>query len=172
MKSVDRRSSRGLTLIEVTIVVALSMLVVMGMISFYISSQSTWMAGSTQALTQRDATLLIETISDQVRASAHAEVTGSRDQFLILRDPHGDETWRFWWNDEPGSDSLVYQAGVDSLGHQVDRGPVVASRVTRFQIDTLTQLVEIRTVELRAGDGQLVRMSSSAALYNRGTPSP
>jgi hypothetical protein len=49
---------------------------------------------------------------------------------------------------------------------------VVASRVTRFQLDTLDRLVRIKLVELRAGDGQLVRMTSAAATYNRGAPTP
>ena len=161
----DRHTARGLTLIEVTIVMALSTLVVMGMISFYISSQSNWMAGSTQALAQRDATLLIETVSDRVHSACVAQVIPSdppspQHQGLVLYDPDGTETWRFWWN---VTDSLVHQGP----GVGQDKGPVVASRVARFQLDTLTRLVEIRLVELRAGDGQLVRMSSAAALYNR-----
>jgi hypothetical protein len=165
----DRHAARGLTLIEVTIVLVLATLVMMGMISFYISSQSTWMAGSTQALAQRDATLLIETISDRVRAAFVAQVIPSdppspQHQGLVLYDQGLTETWRFWW----AADSLIHQG--PSLND--DRGPVVASRVTRFQLDTLTRLVEIRLVELRAGDGQLVRLSSAAALYNRGSQSP
>ncbi len=164
----ERRAAQGLTLIEVTIVMVLSTLVVMGMISFYISSQSTWMAGSTQALAQRDATLLIETISDRVRQATLAQPFNSPDalhQGVILRDHTMTETWRFWWS---AADSLVHQGP----GLNDDLGPVVASRVTRFQVDTLTRLVEIRLVELRAGGGQLVRMSSAAALYNRGGQAP
>jgi hypothetical protein len=164
----DRRAGRGITLIEVTIVMALATLVVMGMISFYISSQSTWMAGSTQALAQRDATLLIEAVSEKVRESFLAEAFDSPDsnhRGLILRDASATESWRFWWDED---DSLVHQG--PGLGQ--DRGPVVASRVTRFQLDTLTRMVEIRLVEVRSGDGQLVRMSSAAALYNRGAPPP
>jgi hypothetical protein len=159
----DRHTARGLTLIEVTIVMALSTLVVMGMISFYISSQSTWMAGSTQALAQRDATLLIEAVSDSVRRAFLADVQPGSDplhQTLILHDENLNEFCRFWWDE---TDSLVHQGP----GVGQDKGPVVASRVARFQLDTLTRLVEIRLVELRAGDGQLVRMSSAAALYNR-----
>jgi len=156
------RATRGLTLIEVTIVMALSTLVVMGMISFYISSQSTWMAGSTQALAQRDATLLIEAVSDSVRRAFQAYVPPEPDtlhQTLILLDKNQNEYCRFWWD---ADDSLVHVGAGGPPG-----APVVASRVTRFQLDTLTRLVEIRLVELRAGDGQLVRMSSAAALYNR-----
>ena len=164
----DRHAARGLTLIEVTIVMALATMVVMGMISFYISSQSTWMAGSTQAIAQRDGTMLIEAISDSVRTAAFAETFDSPDPLhsgLILRDSGQNQFWCFWWS---AGDSLVHQ-GPD-LNH--DRGPVVTSRTTRFQLDTLTRLVEIRLVELRASDGQLVRMTSSAALHNRGTPTP
>jgi hypothetical protein len=161
-----------MTLIEVTIVMALAALVVMGMVSFYINSQSMWMAGSSQALAQRDGTLLIETISDRVRAAALAEVQpvapDPLHQTLILRNQDGLETWRFWWNGGALDDKLVHQ-GPDA-GH--DRGPVVASPVTRFQLDTLERLVRIRLVELSAGQGQFIRMSSAAALYNRGTPAP
>ena len=48
---------------------------------------------------------------------------------------------------------------------------MVASRVVRFQVDTLERLVVLRLIELRAGYGQVVRTTSAAALYNRpGTP--
>ena len=164
----DRHEARGLTLIEVTIVMVLSTLVVMGMISFYISSQSTWMAGSTQALAQRDATLLIETVSARVHEACVAVVIPSaspQHQGLVLYDPAGIETWRFWWSP---TDSLIYQQG-PGVGPGV---PVVPSRVTHFELDTLPRLVEIRLVELRAGDGQLVSMSSAAAIYNRETRAP
>jgi prepilin-type N-terminal cleavage/methylation domain-containing protein len=163
----DRTETRGMTLIEVTIVMALSTLVVMGMISFYISSQSTWMDGSTQALAQRDATLLVETVSDSVRVAALAEVQDFPDaehQTLILRDRDLNEFCRFWWDE---GDSLVHVGSGGPPGP-----PVVASRVTRFQLTAFPGLVEIRLVELRAGDGRLVRMTSAAALYNRETPSP
>jgi hypothetical protein len=157
-----------MTLIEVSIVMALAVLVVMGMISFYISSQSMWMAGSTQALAQRDGTLLIETISDRVHAAALAEVHAIPDpshEILITYDPGRNELWRFWWN---ASDSLVHQS--DPIAG--DRGPVVASRVTRFELDTLDRLVRIRLVELRSAQGELIRMSSAAAYYNRPAVSP
>jgi Tfp pilus assembly protein PilW len=161
----ERRRARGTTLVEVTIVSALAMLVVLGMIGFYASSQSSWLAGSAQALAQRDATLLVETLSDSIRHACLAEPFDSPDalhQGLILRDAALNERWRFWWD---AGDSCVHQG--PGAGPDPDRGPVVASTVTRFQLDTLTRLVVIRLVELRGGEGQLVRMSSAAALYNR-----
>ena len=162
--TMDRRA-RGITLIEVAIVSALAMLVVLGMIGFYVSSQSSWLAGSTQALVQRDATLLIETLSDSIRHACLAEPFDSPDSLhcgLVLRDAAMNEHWRFWWDE---TDSCVHQG--PGTGPDADRGPVVPSRLTRFQLDTLTRLVRIRLVEMRTDDGQLVRMSSAAALYNR-----
>lgn len=162
------RRARGITLIEVAIVSALAMLVVMGMIGFYVSSQSSWMAGSSQALAQRDATLLVETISEGVRRAAHAEVdrTDPLHHTLILRDAAQTEFLRFWWDE---NDQRVHQ-GLRG-GPEPDRGPVVNTPVTRFQLDTLTRLVEISLIEMRAGDGQIVRIASAAALYNR-EPTP
>lgn len=163
----ERRDARGVTLIEVSIVSALAMLVVLGMIGFYVSSQSSWMAGSSQALAQRDATLLIEALTDSVRRASVAVPFDSPDSLhrgLVLYDDAHAEFWRFWWDER---DQRVHQG--PAVGR--DRGPVVNTPVTRFQLDTLTRLVDMRLIEMRADDGQLVRMTSAAALYNR-RPTP
>lgn len=166
MSTMTRRPAGGMTLIEVTIVMALAALVVMGLLTFYMNSQATWMDGSTQALAQRDGTLLVEAITDSVRKAFLAEVHDVPDslrQTLILRDAAQEEFCRFWWD---ADDSLVHQGS----GLRDDRGPVVASRVTRFQLDTLARAVEIRLIELRSNEGQLVRTTSAAALRNRVGP--
>jgi prepilin-type N-terminal cleavage/methylation domain-containing protein len=162
------RAEQGFTLIEVSIVTALAALVVMGLLTFYMNSQATWIAGSTQAMAQRDGTLLVETLSDSVRAAYSGEVYDSPDslhQGLILRNAGGDETWRFWWD---ATDSLVHWGP----GFNRDLGPVVASRVTRIQLAAYPRLVEIRLAELRSGDGQLVRTASAAAFRNYPPPQP
>ena len=158
-----RRDARGVTLIEVSIVSALAMLVVLGMVGFYISSQSSWMAGSSQALAQRDATLLVETMADSIRRAAVAVPFDSPDSLrrgVALYDATGTEFWRFWWE---ARDQRVHHG--PAVGR--DHGPVVNTPVTRFELDTLTRLVVIRLVEMRADDGQTVRIASAAALYNR-----
>lgn len=156
--------NRGITLVEVVVVSALAMLVVLGMIGFYISSQSSWMAGSSQALAQRDATQLVEALSDSIRRAVVAVPYESPDSLhcgLVLYDEAGQEFWRFWWDQR---DHRVHQGpGIDH-----DHGPVVNTPVTRFQLDTLPRLLVIRLVELRADDGRAVRVTSAAALYNRG----
>ena len=158
------RGERGMTLIEITIVTSLAALVVLGLLTFYMNSQATWMAGSTQSMAQRDGTLLLQAISDRVRQAYSAQVIDSPDpehQGLVLFDRDSNELWRFWWNE---TDSLVHQG--PGLGR--DTGPVVGSRLSRFELDTLTRVVEIRLAELHATDGQVVRTASAAALYNRG----
>ncbi len=153
-----------MTLVEVTVVMVLATLVVMGLISFYVSSQSLWMKGSSRALAQRDATLLVETLSDSVRAYAHAEVYDSPDalhQGVILRDADLNERCRFWWNEE---DARVHWGP----GVGQDQGPVVNSLVARFVLDTLTQVVEIRQLAVRSAEGELVETTSAAVLRNRG----
>ncbi len=168
MTPMSARAQRGMTLMEVTIVTALAALVVLGLIGFYISSQSTWMDGSTQAIAQRDATLLVETISNRVREAAYAVVTSVPDsvhQTLTLHRSDGSALVAFWWTD---GDSLVLQ-GPSAGGSGT---PVVTSKVTRFQFDTPANMVAVRLVELRAGDGQLVRLASAAKLYNGDPPQP
>jgi type II secretory pathway component PulJ len=163
----NRPGAQGVTLVEVVVVMALATLVVMGMISFYISSQSTWMASSTQALAQRDATLLVETISKDVRAATLAQVLDYPDslhQALILRHRDLDSLWCFWL------DSMrVYQG--PAVGAR-SGGPVVVSPVTRLQFDTLTRVVEIRLIELQSDRGESVRIASAATLYNRAPGAP
>jgi type II secretory pathway pseudopilin PulG len=159
-------AARGFTLIEVTIVTMLAALVVLGLLGFYMNSQAIWLDGSSQAMAQRDGTLLLETLSDSVRVSARALIFDSPDslhQGVVLFDSDGNERGRFWWD---AQDSLVHLGP----GQGRDAGPVVGSRVRRFQLDALTGLVEIRLIELSAGQGQAVRTSSAAGLYNRPTP--
>lgn len=160
----ERHDTRGITLVEVTIVTALAMLVILSMIGFYISSQSSWTDGSTQALVQRDATLLLGTMSSNIRGASSAEVQDWPDadhQALILRDASATETGCFWWN---ASDSLIYRGpGVGTGGRAV-----VPSRVRRLQLSVAdTSLVEINLLEMPTTGGTLIRLRSAAALYNR-----
>ena len=153
---------RGMTLTEVVIVTVLAALVVVALLGFYINSQATWTDGSTQALAQRDATMLVAEITAKAHASAGTEVFDLPDslhQTVVFYDPDLNEIGRFWWND---ANSLVHQG----IG-LTDNGPVVASKVTRFQLDTLSRLVSIRVVELVTADGKLVRQTAAAALYNQ-----
>ncbi len=145
-------------------VLVVATLVVGGLAAFYLGSQSTWLDGSTQALTQRDATLLVTTIVDSVRAAGRAVVSDDPDpehQMLTLyADAAGTTACRcFYWHD-----SLVYMgANGPAPGDQ----PVVVSKVSRFRLATQdSTLVRLDLVEIPCPDGWRLRLSGAAALYN------
>ena len=161
------RSERGLSLVELAIVGALATVVMVGLVGFYFSSQSTWVDGSTQAQTQREATLLMEVMGDSIRNSGKAVVTDSPDSLhsMLHLYEHGQsvEKYLFWWS---AADSTVH-AGTspDPLG---DRGPVISSKVDQFQVLTIdTSMVELRLLRARTADGKTVRAATRFALYNR-----
>lgn len=160
-----RDAERGLTLTEVMIVMALAVVVMLGLVGFYMNSQATWIDGSSQAITQRDGTLLIQTMTEAVRSAARAVVSNYPDAahqalFLYASKSATDPFRCFYWKD-----SRVYSG--DSQPRDGDPA-VVTSPVGRFQLETVdTTLVLMDLVELPTAKGAPVRLSSAAALYNR-----
>jgi hypothetical protein len=155
-----------MTLIEVTIVMALSALVVLGLIGFYASSQAIWTRDSSRAIAQRDATLLIEKLSEEAHRAAHVTVADSPDslhQSLQFYDVGMTQGARFWWSE---SDARVHYGPTPSQ----DDGPVVGSMVARFQVDTFTCGVQVRLLSVRATENDVVNLTGAAALLNRGQP--
>jgi hypothetical protein len=135
----------------------------MGLIGFYANSQALWTRDSSRAIAQRDATLLIEVLSDSVHAAAAATVADSPDplhQSLQLYDPDGNQGARFWWNP---ADSRVHFGATPSA----DNGPVVGSMVTVFQVDTFLCGVQVRQLAVRGAESGEVRMIAAAAFQNR-----
>lgn len=162
-------SQRGLTLTEVMIVVALAALVMLGLVSFYMTSQSVWMEGSTQALIQRDATLLVAAITGSVRHAARAEVLDHNGQQIVyLRadaNPATPPFRCFYWDDSRAGTGRVYAGRDQPRG---DDTLVVVSQVDSFRLSAVdTSLVLVDLVELPTPDGLPVRLRSAAALYNR-----
>jgi hypothetical protein len=157
-----------MTLTEVMIVMALATLVMMGLVSFYMTSQAVWMEGSSQAITQRDATLLVTAITENVRRAARAEVGNwNGQQILYLRSDRDPMTVPFrcyYWRRSP-----VY-TGVFAGRDQPRDGDtlVVVSQVDSFRLATDdTSLVRMDLIELPTSKGPPIRLTSAAALYNR-----
>ena len=161
-----RREQRGFTLVEVMIVLVLSGLVSLGLVGFYLQSQAMWLDASAQALTQRDATLVLETISDEARTAASFEIMGmppdSTNEMVIFRDVSLTEFARFWWD---SSDSLIHK-GTGEAG--TDRGPIGMSPAERFQFsnDLSPRLLHLDLLQMRSATGEPVEMRSTIALYN------
>lgn len=146
------------------VVIVLAGVVTLGILGFYVNSQATWIDASSQALAQRDATLLVEILSDRAReASSFMILPSSPDsskQMVLLFDQNLVESSRFTW--ELG-DSLVHlwQAGVD-------KGPVITSVVEEFKLggDPSPSIFHLQQLQLRSTNGARIKMKSTFALYN------
>lgn len=158
-------TSRGFTLTEVTVVLVLAAIVMLGLTGFYMNSQTTWTEASAQALTQREATSLVEELTAMVHqaAFAHAESTATGFQ-LDLYKQDSSPLYSFWFDP---SDSTVHE-GPQRIE---DNGASVTSRVERFAFVACGQcdsLVELTSLRLRSSSGHVVETSAAIALYNRG----
>ena len=160
---------RGLTLLEMVIVIVLAGVVTLGLVGFYLQSQSMWMDASTQALAQRDATGLVEFMRTRTLSAASALVSpvppDSLNFILTLYDVSDNETDRFAWT---SGDSLIHH-----FEDGVDKGAIGSAIVERFyvRVDPALPLVTLDTLRVRSTSGTRVKLSSTFALYN-GTPAP
>lgn len=154
---------RGITLVEVVVVGVLASIVMLALTGFYINSQGTWIEASSQALTQREVSFALETISDSTHSANSAlapVVVPNQIQSLILYD-YGT----------PPVEKCTFFVGADSLLHQskggVDRGPLATSVVTSFLLSSDADMVRVLALEMRSANGRLIRMSTGAAFYNK-----
>ncbi len=160
-----RNPERGLTLTEVTVVMVLATLVMTGLVAFYLNSQATWMDGSAQAMTQREATLVLESIRHRAHGSAVVTVaqTPDADHCQLNLTPFGappESTYSYWW----AADSSLHE-GYRNVGE--DRGAMTVSPVIRFRVGAVdAQMVFVRQLLLRTSQGELVSMGTSARLMN------
>ena len=159
MRPMQAHRDRGLTLTEVMIVIALAALVMLGLVSFYMTSQAVWMEGSSQVITQRDATLLVTAITEDVRRAARAEVGDwNGQQILYLRADRNPTTPPFrcyYWKA-----SHVYAGGVMPGGND--------TLVVVSQVDSLRLATDDTTlVQMPTSKGPPICLTSAAALYNR-----
>lgn len=156
-------SERGLTLTEVTVVAVLATIVMLGIVGFYVSSQGVWMDASAKAITQREATTVMETITRRVHESGFAQVLASSQ--LTLFDRGGNQTHVFWWNvGQSGADSLIHEGPTTSQ----DRGPVASSLCERFQCvaGNVPGMVDVELI-LRSAQGERIQMATRLVMVNR-----
>ena len=152
----------GFTLLELTVVVAMAGLVTLGLVAFYLNSQMLWMDASTQALAQRDATTIIETIREEAETSESAliqSVGGENNMVIFYRGPVQQGT--FYWRP---ADSLLHY-----LDGSADRGPIVPTKVERFYVSLDTTglpMLMIDTLRVRSTSGQRVQISGGLTFYN------
>ena len=160
-----RRSEAGLTLTEVAVVMIIGTMIMAALVGFYLASQGLWLDASTQAITQREATLVASAIRDKVRASGFAQAFSGPDpqhQQLALYDKQGDPpSYYFWWDP---SDSLIH-AGPTIGG--ANSGPMVTSVAERFQVTASTSTRAVRVdLRLRSATGNTVEVGTLAVFMN------
>jgi hypothetical protein len=162
-----RASSReevGLTLTEVTVVMIIGTMIMAGLVGFYLASQGLWLDASTQAITQREASLVTAAIRDSVRSAGYAKASSVPDslhqQLALYRKPKDSTpSYYFWW--DPG-DSLIH-AG-PSIGGP-NSGPMVVSKAERFQVESNSQAVRV-DLRLRSATGSAVEVGTFAVFMN------
>lgn len=155
----------GLTLTEVAVVMILGTMIMAGLVGFYLSSQGLWLDASTQAITQREATLVTSAVRDSVRRSGMARVLSVPDslhqQLALYRGTSDTEpSYYFWWD---AADSLIH-AGATVGG--AGSGPMVVSRADRFQFVATDHAVRM-DLRLRTASGSSVEAGSLAVFMNR-----
>jgi len=159
------RHERGLTLTEVAVTMILGTMIMAGLVGFYLSSQGLWLDTSTQAITQREASMVSAAMRDSIRKSGRAEVSPAPDslheQLALFRKP-GDliPYYYFWWS---SSDSLLYSG--TSIGDPAS-GPMVVSHAERFQMNASAKAVRV-DMRLRTASGDAVESSAYAVMKNR-----
>jgi hypothetical protein len=158
------RREAGLTLTEVTVVMIIGTMIMAGLVGFYLASQGLWLDASTQAITQREASLVASAIRDSVRSAGEAKAFSVPDalhQQLALFRKRGDlvPCYYFWWN---GSDSLIH-AGATIGGP--GSGPIVTSHAERFQVTSGVQSVRV-DLRLRSATGSTVDVGTLAVFMN------
>lgn len=157
------RSERGLTLTELMIVGILAVLVMLSLTGFYFNAQRMWLQGSTQAMTQREATLLMDVMGSAVHQSWGAVVDQSDSSFHRLS-LYADKNAALPWVEfaVDGTDHRVhrYQGGSDES--------VIDSEALRFHVETQdSNLVVLQLAELKSQEGDVVRVSTRFQLMGR-----
>ncbi len=153
---------RGLTLTELVIVGLLATIVMMALTAFYVSSQRVWVDGSTQAMAQRDGTLLVEALRRSVHEAELAGVSNPRPDpdhdELWLKYAPGDSTAYFRWDSTDRRVHLWVNGPMNGLQY---RGPVADTPVSRFYLTVYdTTMVELTRLDLKTANGDSVSMTS------------
>ena len=153
---------RGLTLTELTLVGILATMVMLALTTFYFNSQNMWIDGSTQALAQRDATLLVNQLRRNIHEARQALVDSTSDpehDHLTL-EYAAASTVEYRWD--------IGDRKVHLLVGSIDKGPVIDTPVARFKLTTRdSTMVELQQAVLNTAQGDRVSIASQFALLGR-----
>jgi hypothetical protein len=156
------------------VVMVLAAVVMTGLVVFYLNSQTLWLEGSAQAITQREISLALRTIARRARVAMAATSSGDplvdRQIRLDMPVPGGglpdpDSTYCFWLSPADSMLHSGYLYGTDPARR--DLGPVIQSRVTLFAVTNDQYMVYVDSLRALTPQNISITMSSSTALMNR-----
>lgn len=153
---------RGLTLTELTIVMVLAAVAMTGLVAFYLNAQGVWIDASSQAVTQREGTLVLDGITARASMATRAIASGPAGQRTLklqFDSTFPDSVYYYWWQD-----SLIYDGPVLNTS---SRGALLASRVERFEVTANDTFVRVLELRLRTPNGERIPMSTWVELKNR-----
>lgn len=158
------RPDAGLTLTEVMVVMIVGTMIMAGLVGFYLASQGLWLDASTQAIAQREASLVVSAIRDSVRVANHALASpvpdASHQQLALYRNATDPlPSYYFWWD---AGDSLIHAGS--TIGGP-GSGPMVMSHADLFQVTSGTQAVRV-DLRLRSASGSPVDVGTLAVFMN------
>lgn len=155
-------SERGLTLMELTVVTVLATIVMLGLTGFYLSSQFTWMDGSSKAMTQREGTFLLETIRDSTHTACWYVADPTAHQLSLYKCGETNPFYVFRWDPSTGDSAML-------AGPPGNEQRILQSRVRDFEVAYVDSgIVELRLLELVSATGETAEFKSRFALLNRG----
>jgi len=144
-------------------VTTLATMAMVGLVFFYLSAQATWLGGSTQAISQREASVIVGALSDSLHRASSVTVFDSPDtlhQGISLKDSTGAEFFKVWW---ASGDSMVHE----NVRGGADLGAIGCSKVEAFRFGRADSLVELRLLQVRSPQGERVQFTTTVKLYNR-----
>jgi prepilin-type N-terminal cleavage/methylation domain-containing protein len=160
---------RGLTLTEVAIVLTIASIVLTGLVIFYLNSQALWVDGSSQAIAQREVTLVLDAITRRTHRAAMALPAGtpttSLRLFTTTLGTEPESTYALW----VAGDSLLHIGYPESvIAARQDLGPLIQSKIERFDVRTNGNMVFVDELRVHSAEGARISMSTRAMMMNRG----
>jgi hypothetical protein len=130
-----------------------------------------WLDGSTQAMTQRDATLLVDVISRDVHTAAQAVVTSvalNQERLELYAAPPNNDPISMY--EIEAGDGKVHRWIPNGGGGLSDHGAVGDSKALRLLFVTDGKLVDLTVAELISANGDTVRTSSRFQMLGGQSP--
>lgn len=154
------RDDRGLTMMEVIVATIITGIVLLALVTLYLTSMDAWDRSGAQLALQRRADLALERIAADVRTGSNVEIDAGQTQMSIYRTT-------------ATGDSLIASYALIGDELQNNHGTVLAERLTSLQFESsggakvTIQLTLEDDLGTAALDGDDVRLYTKSAIVCR-----